>query len=937
MHQTKVSHTRTFFLILLVAVFFLPGFSQGLISIDQLKCEYRSNPLGIDTLRPRLSWKLLSESRGQIQTAYQILAASSRDKLNDSDADLWNSRKVDSGNSINIEYTGVGLKSRQRVYWKVRAWDRLGKASPWSKAAWWEMAFLRDKDWNAKWINDGKKIPKNEIALYKDDPAPLFRKVFVLGKSIKAARLYITGLGYFEAYLNGGRVGDSVLDPAWTAYTKRIFYSVYDVKSHLQQGENCIGVMLGNGWYNPLPLRMWGWLNLREFLTIGRPRFIAQLEITYADGTGETVHSDESWKVMDGPILRNNIYLGEVYDARLEINKWNLCGIDDHAWHLAVLAAEPLGKLQVLSLPPIRVTKILNPEAITQPSSGTYIVDMGQNFTGSVKYRFRAPRGTRIQCRYGELLYEDGSLNPMTSVCGQIKGRRKDSDGNEKLVGGPGSPEIAWQADTYITKGEDWEEYTPRFTFHAFRYIEISGYPSELSADQITGLHMNSDVSEVGSFSCSNEMFNDIQKMSKGTFLSNMFGVQSDCPHRERFGYGGDIVATSEALMFNYDMAAFYAKAVQDWNDSALDEGMLTDTAPYVGIKYCGVGWALAHPLLQLNLYRYYGDRRLLEDQYAVSRRWLDLVQEEYPDYIVKEGLSDHESLNATPPEQLVTPLYFYSARLLAQMAELLGHSADKEKYEDLSAEISSAYRGRFWSEDSSSFTPGTQTSQSFGLYLGLVPEKSKEKALLYLVRLIQDKQGHLTTGILGTPFMLDVLSRSGRADIACQIVNQKTFPGWGFMLEEGATTLWEHWEFSDDTFSHNHPMFGSVSQWFYNWLGGIQADPHAVGFDRIIIRPQIITDLEWVNCSYDSVRGRVTSDWYKKEGSLFFEIQIPVNADATVYLPALEKSRIFESGKAIEEVAGIKQLHKEEGAVIYRIGSGSYVFEIRHPKKARS
>ncbi|MGB2906690.1 MAG: family 78 glycoside hydrolase catalytic domain [Candidatus Aminicenantaceae bacterium] len=924
-------------IVLLASVFLLPGFSQGQLRIDQLKCEYRTAPLGIDTSQPRLSWKLLSESRGQLQTAYQILVASSQDKLGESDVDLWDSGKVESGQSLNIEYGGKELISRQRCYWKVRVWGKRGRVSPWSKTSRWEMAFLKEKDWSASWINDGKKIPENEVDLYKDDPAPLFRKEFVLEQAIADARLYITGLGYFEAYVNGNRVGDSVLDPAWTTYSKRIFYSVYDAKTLLQEGRNCIGITLGNGWYNPLPLKMWGRLNLREYLTIGRPRFIAQLEVTYADGTQKIVNSDESWKVTDGPILRNNIYLGEIYDARLEVNKWNRIGCDERKWRSAALASEKVGDLLVLPMPPIRVTAVLHPERITQLSPVTNIVDMGQNFSGWVKFRFRAPRGTRIRCRYGELLYEDGTLNPMTSVCGQIKGIRKNRDGEEVLVGGPGSPEIAWQEDTYITKGGEWEEYTPRFTFHAFRYIEISGYSGKISTDVVTGLRLNSDVSEVGSFSCSNEMFNDIQAMTQRTFLGNLFGVQSDCPHRERFGYGGDIVATHEALMFNYDMAAFYAKAVQDWSDSALDEGMLTDTAPYVGIQYCGVGWALAHPLLQLNLYRYFGDQRILENQYAVSRRWLERVQSQYPDFIVREGLSDHESLSETPPEELVTPLYFFSAQVLSKMAAILGRSAEKKEYQDLSAKIALAYLKKFWRKDSGLVAPGTQSSQSFGLYLGLVPEEGKEKALVYMEKLIEDTQGHLTTGILGTPFMLDVLSRSGRADMAYRIVNQKTFPGWGYMLKQGATTLWEHWEFSDNTYSHNHPMFGSVSQWFYNWLGGIQADAQAVGFDNVIIRPQIIADLQWVKCSYDSVRGKITSNWYKKEGSLFFEVQIPVNAEATVYLPSLKDSRIFESGRPIEDIKDIRLLQKEEQSAIYRIGSGRYIFEIRQQQEANS
>jgi len=933
----KMSRRFCLSLVLVSFVFLSFGFSEDALHIHQLSCEYRTDPLGVDTHWPRLSWKLSSDIRGQFQTAYQILAATSKDKLNESDADLWNSGKIRSHQSLNIEYAGQALESRVRCFWKVRVWGRQDKVSEWSQSAWWETAFLDEHEWSADWINDGKENPDKDKDFFEDDPAPLFRKEFVLEKTVKKARLYITGLGYYEAYLNGERIGDSVLKPAWTDYSKRIFYSVYDVTPQLKERANCMGVTLGNGWYNPLPLRMWGRLNLRDHLTIGRPCFIAQLELIYTDGTRKIVISDDSWKVKDGPLLRNNIYLGEVYDARLEVKDWNLCGMDTRGWRSAARAPEPNGKLRVRPLPPICVTATLRPKKITQPNPGIYIVDMGQNFAGWVRYQFKAPKGTQIRCRYGELLHDDGTLNPMTSVCGQIKGNRTNRNGEEVLIGGPGSPEIAWQADIYTTKGNGWETYIPRFTFHAFRYIEISGYPGDISPDMILGLRLNSDVSNEGSFSCSNEMFNDIQTLSQWTFLSNLFSVQSDCPHRERFGYGGDIVSTQEALMFNYNMAAFYAKTVQDWSDSVLNEGMLTDTAPYVGIQYCGVGWAMVHPLLQMNLYRYYGDRRTLENHYAVSRGWLDLVQNQYTDFIVNEGLSDHESLNKTPSEELVTPLYFYSAHLLSKMADILKRSADKKEYEDLMANIQSAYLDKFWRKDSGSFAPGTETSQSFGLYLGLVPEGHQEKALSYLEKLIDKNQGHLTTGILGTPFMLDVLCRWGLSDIAYRIVNQQSFPSWGYMLDQGATTLWEHWEFSDNTYSHNHPMFGSVSQWFYNWLGGIQAAPEAVGFDKIVIRPQVIDDLQWVECSYDSVRGKITSHWRKKEGNIFFKIQIPVSAEAIVHLPRLINSQIYENGKLLTDSENVQFLKKRDRSLIYRVKSGTYLFEIRQRQEASS
>ena len=563
------------------------------IRVDRLRCEYRDRPLGIDHPAPRLSWTLESSVRGQKQTAYRVLAASSIKALQYGRGDLWDSGKVESNQSVNIIYAGDTLIPRQRCLWKVKVWDKNGESSDWSDPSFWEMGLLKASDWKGRWINDGKPLPEKDADFYWDDPAPLFRREFKLSGPIRSARLYISALGYVDATLNGRAIGDHHLDPLWTLPNKRVFYSVHDVSEDLVQGDNCLGVTLGNGWYNPLPLRMWGRVNLRERLPVGRPQFIAQLDVEYTDGSRDLLVSDSAWKVAPGPILRNSIYLGEKVDARKAVKAWDKAGLDDRAWDSARIAPAPEGPMQAQPLPPIKVTASVKPVRITEPSDGVYIVDMGQNFGGWARFTFNVPQGTEITMRYGELLYENGTLNPMTSVCGQIKRKKPTADG---------SPPIAWQGDTYIARGGGPETYTPRFTFHAFRYVEITGLPARPSLDDFEGLRMNAAVEPVGSFSCSNELFNRIQTMCQWTFLSNVFGVQSDCPHRERFGYGGDLVTTSDAFMLNYDMANFYAKAARDWQDSALPDGMLTDTAPSVGIQYCGVGWAMAHPHLQVQL-----------------------------------------------------------------------------------------------------------------------------------------------------------------------------------------------------------------------------------------------------------------------------------------------------------------------------------------------
>jgi alpha-L-rhamnosidase len=896
----------------------------GRIAPIDLRCEYRRDPLGIDDPRPRLSWALASDGRAETQSAYRILVARSTRLLDADRGDLWDSGKVGSSESLAIAYGGQALRSGLRCYWKVRVWDGKGRPSAWSPAAFWETALLGDRPWQGRWISDGKPVPEREEDFYRDDPAPLFRKEFAAPERIARARLYITGLGYYEASINGRRVGDQVLDPGWTNYEKRVFYSVYDVTGLVRAGRNCLGVMLGNGWWNPLPLRMWGNRNLRADLPVGRPCLIAQLEIAAEDGSVTTVATGPDWKVRDGPLLRNNIYLGEVYDARREIPGWDSPGATEAGWSAAVPCPGPAGLLRAQPQPPIRITARVRPVRVAAPQPGVAIFDLGHNFAGWVRLRLRAPAGTQVRIRYGELLNADGSLNPLTSVCGQIKGRRRDG----LPVGGPGAPEIAEQSDTYIARDGGEEVYTPRFTFHGFRYVEVTGLPGPPAIDDLEGLRLNADVGETGEFSCSNGLFNRIQEMVRQTFLSNIFSVQSDCPHRERFGYGGDLVATADAYLANFDMAAFYAKAAADWADAARPDGMLTDTAPFVGIQYCGLAWAMAHPYLQAKLVQHYGDRRLVEEQFDTTRRWLDLVTRANPGGIITDGLADHESLEPTSVPALVTPLYHEAAWLASRLAGLLGRREDEARYRELAASIGAAYRDKVLGPGPGRYEAMTQAGLAVALGLGLVPEADRAGAFEALVAKVSASGAPgLTTGIFGTKFLLDVLSRRGRADLAWALVDRKDFPGWGYMLDRGATTLWEHWAFSDDTYSHNHPMFGSVSEWFFAWVAGIQPDPGAVGFDRIVIRPQPVGDLTWAKGRVGTVRGEVRSEWRIEHGRFFLTVVVPVNATAAVYIPGTIPDAVREGGAPAATSEGVSFRGVEAGSCVYAVGSGRYEF----------
>jgi len=923
--MNQAGRNTLYFSVIVLTAMVLTGCDRsGELRVTGLRTEYKVNPLGIGTAIPQLSWTLQSDAHNCTQSAYRILVAESEKKLAEELGSLWDSGRVESNETLNIPYAGIPLRSGQKCFWKVRIWDGTGQASDWSAPSFWETALLKPDDWKAVWISDGRPTPEEDADFYREDPAPLFRKNFILDQRPVKARLYISGLGYYESRLNGRRIGDRVLDPGWTDYANRILYSTYNVTALLQKGTNCLSAVLGNGWYNPLPLRMWGRLNLREHLAVGRPCLIAQLEIHFADGSSRTVVSDKSWKVHEGPLLRNNIYLGEVYDACREIPGWDIAGFDDSAWSQAASAPEPGGRLEAQSQPPIKAAEEIRPVNISEPRPDVFIVDFGENFAGWARLQVRAPRGTKIRLRYGELLYYDGTLNPMTSVCGQIKGLR--SDGNS--VGGPGAPEVAVQQDVYICRGEGKEVYVPAFTFHAFRYVEVTGFPSQPEPEAITGLRLHANVESVGNFACSDPLFNRIQDMTRQTFLSNLFSVQSDCPHRERFGYGGDMAATCEAFMMNFNMASFYAKAVRDWQDAALADGMLTDTAPFVGIQYCGVAWAMAHPLLQAELFRYYGSQRLIEEQYPTSRRWLNLVNSQYPDHIVTEGLSDHEGLEQAPAPPMVTPLYAESARILSRLADILELEEDEARYQKLFLDIQETYLDRFLERGTGQLHPHTQASQVMALGLDLLPPEERDNALQVLISKIQgENDGHLSTGIFGTRYLLEVLTKTGNADLAAAIVREPTFPGWGYMLESGATTLWEHWELSDDTFSHNHPMFGSISAWFFQWLAGIQPHPQAKGFDRFSIRPQPLEGITWVEAEYKSVRGAIRVFWERDKEEFMLKITVPPNTRAKVFIPTSDVESIGEKEKPETDLPGKWVWKAGNGYGVCEIGSGTYTF----------
>ena len=898
------------------------------LCIENLRCEYLTNPIGIDADSPRLSWTLKSDQRAQKQSAYQILVASSPTILQQGQGDLWDTGKVLTDQSVEISYQGKSLASRMHCHWKVRVWDAKDLPSTWSQPATWSMGLLKTTDWTAQWIDNGKPLPQKPENFYKNDPAPLFRKQFRSQKPVRTAYLYIAALGYYHARLNGKKIGDHVLDTAWTTYDKRILYSVFDVTDQLHTGQNCLAVTLGNGWYNPLPMRMWGWLNLREHLPTGRPCFIAQLEIQHTDGATQTFLSDTSWRHAPGPILRNNVYLGELYDARLEKTGFDSPGFDDKAWQNAHLAENrPAGALRRQMQPPIKAFTPLRPVVLTEPQPNIFVFDFGKNFAGWIRLNVQGPAGQKITLRYGELLRPDGRVNVMTTVCGQIK----NSD-----TGGPGAPPIAAQSDTYILKGTGPETYSQTFTFHAFRFVEVAGLRERPPLDSLQGLPLHADLTPAGQFRCSNDLFNRVQQACQNTFLSNVFGLQSDCPGREKFGYGGDLVSNANAVLYNFDVAAFYTKCVQDFADAARPNGALTNTAPHIGISHTDIpgdiGWGLAHPYVQWRLHTFYANRQLLHAQYPHTRAWIEFLLDNADSADTFTTWGDHEASEYPPRDFCSHAQFCYNVSLLANIAGVLDKTDDAKHYQQLADQMKAQFAQRFRQKDSALYGSGNQSCQTFALYYDLGRPDDHLPATQALVQNIHDHDDHLSTGMFTTGYMMDVLTRYGFTDVAYRVANQRTCPGWGYMIENDATTIWEHWAGSDNTFSLNHPMFGSVSEWFFASLAGIRPDPSQPGFKHILLAPTTVTDLDYVQASYNSIHGPIVSNWRRQDGNLLFDLSIPANTTATFQLPTENPDAVTEAGQPVAAYPEITLLRTENHLAAYLLPSGDYHFQTPCP-----
>ena len=919
--KSVLGHVRSV-LAVLAACLWLGFTSNASVQVERLRCEYLDNPLGIDTPQPRLGWVLTSSERGQKQAAYQILVASSEAALKKSQGDMWDSGKVASDETTQIRYAGQALASRQACFWKVRSWDQAGKPAE-SKPARWEMGLLQPSDWGAKWI--ARTTDTNS------QPAPLLRRAFSLDRKVKQARAYVCGLGYYELYLNGEKVGDHILDPGYTRYDRRALYVTYDVTDLLQRGPNAIGVILGNGWFNCHTKAVW---NFHEAPWRAAPKLLLHLRVDYADGRSETIVSDASWKCATGPIVFDSIYGGETYDARLENPAWATAKCDDSKWEpvqlvappgeavvrqqigsdLAVVGAlfhPPAWQLSAQMMPAIKVHETLKPAKVSEPKPGVFLFDIGQNLAGMAELHVKGPAGARVQMRYGERLAPDGTLDT------------RDIEQHVKKLG----QEQQHQTDTYILKGSGKEEvYVSRFAYHGFQYVEVTGFPGRPTLDSLRARFIHSAVPPAGEFTCSSPLFNRINRAADWSFLSNLQGIPTDCPHREKNGWTGDAHLAAEQAQFNFFPVTVHQKWINDLGDEQKPTGQLPGIVPTSGWGYSwgnGPAWDSSFLLIPWYEYVYYGDTENFRRHYDGMKRYVDYFTTRAQGGIVKIGLNDWAPWKTKTEAGITDTAYYYvDTKIVARAAELLGNKADADKYTALAASIKAAFNQKFYHADTASYDNGSQTALSCALYQGLVEPANQARVLANLVTAVERANNHLDTGILGTKYLLNALLENGRADVACRMVAQKDQPSWGWWLEQGATTLWEQWNGSE---SRNHIMYGDVSAWFYKALGGIQPDPQAPGFKHFTVAPQVVGGLTSARASYDSIRGPIVSDWKVANGEFRLTLTIPANTTATVSLPI--DGLVLEGGKSVAKSEGLKFLRTEGGRSVLEAGSGTYRF----------
>ena len=897
-------------------MFLVVAADAAALTPSSLRCEYRVDPLGIQAERPRLSWTLSSPVRGQFQSGYQILVASSLEKLLAGEADLWNRGKVGSRQTAQVPYDGRPLPPGAMAFWKVRVWDKDGKPSPWSAPAHWSMGLLKESDWQARWI--GWRPQQGA-----QDPLPIFRKEFRIERNLKRATVHVCGLGFFELRLNGRKVGDHVLDPGWTNYRKTALYVTHDVTSHVRSGGNAIGVMLGNGMYN-VP----GGRYVKFKGSFGPPKLILQLRLEFADGSSQLVVSDTSWKAAPGPIVFSCIYGGEDHDARREQPGWDAPGFDDSVWAAALVMEGPGGRLIGQSAPPVMEMRAFRPVRVTEPRPGIRVFDLGQNFSGWPVLSVRGAAGSSVKMIPGELLDPQGFVSQRSS-------------------GGP-------SFFTYTLKSGAPETWHPRFTYYGFRYVQVEtraspdGQPPAVL--DLTAQFVYSSATPAGEFTSSNQLLNRIHDLIQFAIRSNLQSVLTDCPHREKLGWLEVAHLLGPSILFGYQAPALYAKILQDMSEAQTSEGLVPNIAPEYTVFQGqwamfrdSPEWGSASVVIPWLLHRWYGDTRVLREHYPMMKRYVDYLSSRAQGNIVSHGLGDWYDIGPrrpgvsqlTPAGVTATAIYYQDLRILTDTAALLGERGEAARYGLLSEAVRRSFNQRFYDQATGQYGGGSQTANAMPLVTGIAPPALRSAVLNKIVAEVRARANHTSAGDVGYRYVIRALTDGRRSDVVFDMATRTDAPSYGYQLEQGATSLTEAWD-ANPRASQNHCMLGHLEEWFYLGAAGIDQDSSGNAFEKIVIRPQPAGDLTWVKAHYDSIRGRIASEWKIENGVFLLWLQIPANTTARVFVPG-PATGVKESGTPASRAEGVKLLGEEDGSTVLEVGSGEYRFSAPLPPGGRT
>jgi alpha-L-rhamnosidase len=895
-------------LIAIIQLLFLASIAQ--VNVKNLLTENRINPVGIDISLPRFTWQIASEKRNITQSAYEL-------KVNSGKTTLWSTGKVTSGQSVQVPYSGPALQSGKKYTWMVRIWDNKGNVSSWSEPATFEMAFLKITDWKARWIEPG--YPEDQVT----QPSPLMRKEFTIARKVASATAYISAHGMYEAHLNGQRVGDSYLTPGWTAYKYRLQYQVYDITSLLKSGLNALGVMLGNGWYR-------GTIGFRNNENVyGKDiALICQVDITYTDGTSETVITDESWKSSTGAVRYSEIYNGETIDARLEKAGWTLPGYNDADWTRAKVAEYPLHILVATANEPVKKHETFIPLKIFNTPKGEKVIDFGQNLVGWVQMKVTGKAGDKIVLSHAEAMDKEGNFY------------------TENL-------RAAKAQDVFILKGGTEEVFEPHFTWHGFRFLKVEGYPGEIKPENFTAVTLYSDMRPTGTFTSSNALINQLQHNIQWGQKGNFLDVPTDCPQRdERLGWTGDAQVFSRTAAFNMNVNSFFTKWLKDVEADQVD-GVVPFVIPNVlGSAVNSTGWADVATIVPWNMYLVYGDKRLLEQQYNSMKAYVESVRHtaksdlwntgfHFGDWLFYRPFDDNDGRSAVTDKYLIAQCFYaHSTQLLINAAEVLAKKDDVAFYAILLRKIKDAFLKEYVTPNGR-LVSGTQTAYVLALNFDMLPESLREQAAARLADNIKSYGNHLTTGFLGTPYLCHVLTRFGYNDLAYKLLLQDTYPSWLYPVKMGATTIWERWDGikPDSTFqtptmnSLNHYSYGAIGDWMYRVMAGLDTYEDGVGYKHSMIKPHIGGGFSNASASLTTYYGKLSSNWKVEKDRILMDIEIPVNTTSTVYIPATGIEDVTEGGKQLTQVPGISVTGSGDGYQIIQLGSGTWHFAAKKEK----